>query len=99
MSKFGKRDGLLAREIFAEAASEAFSRCPKLNPKQDIKAMFIGHMGEAYEHQGHMGAAAAVGQGSQALQPHVPNLPVPLPASRCVQEFTPQCPDLPTLFW
>ena len=59
MSKFGKRDGLLAREIFAEAASEAFSRCPKLNPKQDIKAMFIGHMGEAYEHQGHMGAAAA----------------------------------------
>ena len=25
----------------------------------DIKAMFIGHMGEAYEHQGHMGAAAA----------------------------------------
>jgi len=59
MSKFGKRDGLLAREIFAEAASEAFSRCPKLDPKRDIKAMFIGHMGEAYEHQGHMGAAVA----------------------------------------
>ena len=59
MSKFGKHDGLLAREIFAEAAKEAFSRCPKLNPKNDIKAMFIGHMGEAYEHQGHMGAAAA----------------------------------------
>ena len=38
---------------------EAFSRCPKLNPKKDIKAMFIGHMGEAYEHQGHMGATAA----------------------------------------
>ena len=59
MSKFGKRDGLLAREIFAEAAKEAFDRCPKLNPKADIKAMFIGHMGEAYEHQGHMGAAVA----------------------------------------
>ncbi|MGA3111113.1 MAG: thiolase domain-containing protein [Candidatus Bathyarchaeia archaeon] len=59
MSKFGKHDGLLAREIFAEAAKEAFSRCPKLDPKQDIKAMFIGHMGEAYEHQGHMGAAVA----------------------------------------
>jgi acetyl-CoA C-acetyltransferase len=59
MSKFGKHDGLLAREIFSEAAKEAFSRCPKLNPKNDIKAMFIGHMGEAYEHQGHMGAAVA----------------------------------------
>ena len=59
MSKFGKLDGLLAREIFAEAAKEAFSRCPKLDPKSDIKAIFIGHMGEAYEHQGHMGAAVA----------------------------------------
>lgn len=59
MSKFGKHDGLLAREIFAEAAKEAFSRCPKLEPKRDIKAMFIGHMGEAYEHQGHMGAVMA----------------------------------------
>ena len=59
MSKFGKLDGLLAREIFAEAAKEAFSRCPKLDPKSDIKAVFIGHMGEAYEHQGHMGAAVA----------------------------------------
>lgn len=59
MSKFGKHDGLLAREIFAEAAKEAFSRCPKLDPKRDIKALFVGHMGEAYEHQGHMGAAVA----------------------------------------
>jgi acetyl-CoA C-acetyltransferase len=59
MSKFGKHDGLLAREIFSEAVSEAFNRCPKLNPKDDIKAMFIGHMGEAYEHQGHMGAVMA----------------------------------------
>jgi len=59
MSKFGKHDGLLAREIFSIAASEAFSRCPKLNPKSDIKALFIGQMGEAYEHQGHMGAVTA----------------------------------------
>ncbi len=59
MSKFGKREGLLARELFAEAASEAFNRCPKLQPKQDIKAMFIGHMGEAYEHQGHTGSTLA----------------------------------------
>ncbi len=59
MSKFGKREGLLTREIFSEAAAEAFSRCPKLEPKSDIKAMFIGHMGEAYEHQGHTGSALA----------------------------------------
>lgn len=59
MSKFGKQDGLLAREIFSQAAKEAFTRCPKLNPKNDIKAIFIGHMGEAYEHQGHTGAAVA----------------------------------------
>jgi len=59
MSKFGKQDGLLGREIFGQAAIEAFSRCPKLEPKKDVKAMFIGHMGESYEHQGHMGATIA----------------------------------------
>lgn len=59
MSKFGKHEGLFTREIFAEAVKEAFSRCPKLNPKSDIKTMFIGHMGEAYEHQGHTGSAIA----------------------------------------
>ncbi len=59
MSKFGKQDGLLAREIFSQAAKEAFTRCPKLDPKNDIKAIFVGHMGEAYEHQGHTGAAVA----------------------------------------
>ena len=58
LSKFGKREGLYARELFAEAVKEAFDRCPRLEPKRDIKAMFIGHMGESYEHQGHMGAAA-----------------------------------------
>ena len=59
MSKFGKREGLLTRELFSEAAFEAFNRCPKLDPKKDIKAMFIGHMGEAYEHQGHTGSVIA----------------------------------------
>ena len=59
MTKFGKHEGLLTRELFAQAASEAFSRCPKLSPKEDIKAMFIGHMGEAYEHQGHTGSTLA----------------------------------------
>ncbi len=59
LSKFGKHEGLYARELFSYAAKEAFDRCPKLDPKRDIKAMFIGHMGEAYEHQGHTGSAAA----------------------------------------
>lgn len=59
LSKFGKLEGLMAREIFSQAVSEAFSRCPRLDPKRDVKAMFVGHMGEAYEHQGHMGSAAA----------------------------------------
>ncbi|MEM3464200.1 MAG: thiolase domain-containing protein [Candidatus Bathyarchaeia archaeon] len=59
LSKFGRLEGLYAREIFAEAAKEAFERCPKLDPKKDIEALFVGHMGESYEHQGHTGSAAA----------------------------------------
>jgi acetyl-CoA C-acetyltransferase len=59
LSKFGKLDGLYAREIFAEAAKEAFDRCPKLDPKKDIQELFVGHMGESYEHQGHTGATMA----------------------------------------
>jgi acetyl-CoA C-acetyltransferase len=59
LSKFGKHEGIYTRELFAEAVKEAFDRCPRLEPKRDIKAMFIGHMGEAYEHQGHTGAATA----------------------------------------
>jgi len=59
LSKFGKLEGLFAREIFAEAAKEAFDRCPKLDPKKDIQALYVGHMGESYEHQGHTGATMA----------------------------------------
>jgi acetyl-CoA acetyltransferase len=59
LSKFGKLDGLYAREIFAEAVKEAFDRCPKLDPKKDIQALFVGHMGESYEHQGHTGSTVA----------------------------------------
>jgi len=59
LSKFGKREGLYARELFAEAVKEAFDRCPKLDPKKDIQALFVGHMGESYEHQGHTGATMA----------------------------------------
>jgi len=59
LSKFGKLDGFYAREIFAQAAKEAYDRCPVLEPKKDIKALFVGHMGESYEHQGHTGATLA----------------------------------------
>jgi acetyl-CoA C-acetyltransferase len=58
MSRFGKRDGLYGRELFVEAASEAFEKCPNLAPKRDIKAAFIGMMGESFEHQGHAGPTA-----------------------------------------
>ena len=59
LSKFGKLEGLYGREIFSEATKEAFDRCPNLDPKKDIKALFVGHMGESYEHQGHTGATMA----------------------------------------
>ncbi|MEM3627248.1 MAG: thiolase domain-containing protein [Candidatus Bathyarchaeia archaeon] len=59
LSRFGRLEGLYAREIFAEAVKEAFDRCPNLNPKRDIQALFVGHMGESYEHQGHTGSTAA----------------------------------------
>ncbi len=59
LSKFGKLEGLYAREIFAEAAKEAFDRCPRLDPKKDVQALFVGHMGESYEHQGHTGATVS----------------------------------------
>jgi len=57
-SKFGRLEGLYAREIFAQAVKEAYERCPSLDPKKDIEALFIGHMGESYEHQGHTAATA-----------------------------------------
>ena len=53
-TKFGVREGLYTRELFAEAAREAFERCPNLNPKQDIQALFVGMMSESYEHQAHV---------------------------------------------
>lgn len=59
MSKFGKIDGMYGRELFAEAAKEAYERCPNLNPKKNIKALFIGMMGESFEHQGHTGPTVA----------------------------------------
>ena len=59
LSKFGRREGLMCRELFAEATKEAFERCPKLDPIKDIEALFVGQMGESYEHQGHTGPTLA----------------------------------------
>jgi len=54
LSKFGVREGLYSRELFAEAALEAFERCPELLPKKDVDGIFVGQMSESYEHQAHM---------------------------------------------
>jgi acetyl-CoA C-acetyltransferase len=59
LSKFGRLDGMYCREIFVEAAKEAFDRCLNLDPINDIEALFVGHMGESYEHQGHTGPTLA----------------------------------------
>jgi acetyl-CoA C-acetyltransferase len=59
LSRFGRLDGMYSREIFAEAAKEAFERCPNLDPAKDVEALFVGHMGESYEHQGHTGPTLA----------------------------------------
>jgi acetyl-CoA C-acetyltransferase len=53
LSKFGKREESTGRELFVEAAIEAYERCPNLNPKKDIKSLVIGQMSECFEHQGH----------------------------------------------
>lgn len=54
ITKFGVREGLYTRELFAEAAKEAFDSCPDLDPKRDIQALFVGMMSESYEHQAHV---------------------------------------------
>jgi acetyl-CoA C-acetyltransferase len=54
MSKFGKREGMYARELFSEAVKEAFDRCPRLATK-DVEILMVGMMGESYEQQGHAG--------------------------------------------
>lgn len=59
LSKFGRREGLYARELFAEAALAAFHRVEDLDPSKDIKCAFIGQMSEAYEHQAHTAPIAA----------------------------------------
>jgi len=59
LSKFGRHQEHVGRELFAQATKEAFERCPDLDPKKDVEALFVGHMGESYEHQGHTGPTLA----------------------------------------
>ena len=47
ITKFGAREGVYTRELFAEAAKEAFSNCPNLDPRRDIQALFVGMIGAA----------------------------------------------------
>ena len=49
LSKFGKLDGLSAREIFTYAVKEAFDKCPNLDPRKDVKGLYVGHMTESAE--------------------------------------------------
>ena len=54
ITKFGAREGVYTRELFAEAAKEAFNNCSNLDPRRDIQALFVGMMSESYEHQAHV---------------------------------------------
>jgi len=54
VTKFGVRQGVYSRELFAEATREAFEACPNLSPKKDIDGLFVGQMSESYEHQAHV---------------------------------------------
>lgn len=59
LSKFGKLEGLLSREIFLQAFREAIDRCPNLDPRRDIDSIYIGQMSESFEHQSHTGPLIA----------------------------------------
>lgn len=54
ISKFGVREGIYSRELFAEAEREAVDKCPNLDPRNDVQALFVGMMSESYEHQAHV---------------------------------------------
>ena len=54
ISRFGVREGLYSRELFSEAAKEAFDNCPNLDPRRDVQALFVGMMSDSYEHQAHV---------------------------------------------
>ena len=59
MSKFGVRRGLYWRELFLEALAEVLERCPNLDLKKDVQAVYVGMMCESFERQGHSGPTIA----------------------------------------
>jgi len=53
-SKFGKRTGIMARELLVEAFLEAISRSKDPDIRRKIKVGFFGNFSEMYEHQSHV---------------------------------------------
>ncbi|MFI5421767.1 MAG: thiolase C-terminal domain-containing protein, partial [Nitrososphaerales archaeon] len=57
-SKYGRREGLSGADLFNEALSELFFKCPRLG-KSDVNAMFLGLGCESFEHRANVSAAFA----------------------------------------
>ncbi|MDT7891452.1 MAG: thiolase domain-containing protein [Thermoproteota archaeon] len=53
-SKFGKRTGIMARELFVEAFEEAIARCKDPDIRGKIKLGIFGNFSEFFEHQAHV---------------------------------------------
>jgi len=53
-SKFGKRKGVMARELLVEAFEEAISRTNDPNIREKIKVGIFGNFSEYFEHQAHV---------------------------------------------
>ncbi len=65
-AKYGRRDGLYARELLAEALDEAFENCPRLS-RADIDAFYLGQAFEAFEHQANTAPSSAGGYGFRRI--------------------------------
>ena len=53
-SKFGKRTGVMARELLVEAFQEAISKSKDPDIRKKIRVGFFGNFSEMYEHQSHV---------------------------------------------
>ncbi len=65
-ARYGRREGLSAREIFDEALDELFSNCPKLS-RADVGALFLGQAFESFEHQANTSAGIANNYGLSGI--------------------------------
>ncbi|MHB8567082.1 MAG: thiolase C-terminal domain-containing protein [Nitrososphaerales archaeon] len=63
---YGKREGLLARELLNEALDELFANCPKLERKA-VRALYLGQAFESFEHQANTSAGFANNYGFQNI--------------------------------